>query len=262
MSVTHDEAVCLRHREWSETSQTVILLTRRHGLINGLAKGSRRERANFSGGFELLQFGELGFVLRPDKELVTLTDWDLTNPYVSLRGLYTAAVFAMFAAELTVSLLAPGDPHPRVLDGFLGMLDESVEASESVTTSDCRPLATYLSALLVDTGQFPDLATTIEPDTHVQLYDPAHACLVRPSPDTVHARDPFTPGADQNGHWPIRSETIELLRGRHDGADPRIGPAPGPRAWTRAARFLAAWVVYRSGRRPASLDAFLRVTRF
>ncbi|USN98949.1 MAG: DNA repair protein RecO [Phycisphaeraceae bacterium] len=259
MSVTHDEAVCLRHREWSETSQTVILLTRRHGLINGIAKGSRRERAAFSGGFELLQVGELGFIPRPDKDLITLTEWDLTNPYLALRSRYAASALAMFAGELTMSLLAQGDPHPRVLDALLMLLDESTTAAAPM--ADCRPLSRFLAALLNDTGQFPDIGSAAGPAASVRMFDPAQARLVEGSHGSVQARDPFSPG-EQHGVWPIRSETIDLLRAVGDGRETGQAEKGEPARWTRVARFLAAWVVYRSGRRPASLDTFLRITRF
>lgn len=261
MSVIHDEAVCLRHREWSETSQTVILLTRHHGLVNGLAKGSRRERANFSGGFELLQFGELGFVLRPDKDLVTLTDWDLTNPFIPLRSRYTASVAAMFAAELTVSLLAPGDPHPRVFAALLEMLERSTSPRYPEPVADCRPLTAYLVALLNDTGQFPDLSPRALHESSVYHFDPSVARLIPSMADATVAKDLFGPGHGQQGHWPVRTETIAILTKQHDDPTCSFRTDTDSATWTRAARFLAAWAAYRSGRRPSSLDAFLRITR-
>ena len=95
MPADHDDAICLRHREWSETSQTVTLLTRAHGLVHGLAKGSLREKAPFSGGFELLQLGELGFINKPDRDLLLLTEWDLIDPFSALRTEYRSATAAM-----------------------------------------------------------------------------------------------------------------------------------------------------------------------
>lgn len=263
MAITHDRAVCLRHREWSETSQTVILLTRRHGVINGLAKGSRREKAPFSGGFELLQTGELGFILKPDKDLATLTEWDLIDPHTPLRNRYAPAVACMFASELTASLLAPHDPHPRVFDALGRLLASATDTD--LAADGAEPLTVYLDTLLDDTGQRPDLAEPTPAEATapapVMYFDPAHARLVPESPGLHPARDPFSPGAAQQGVWPIRRETVELLHAVGLGADPGAPGHAGSVQWIRAARFLAAWVVYRSGRRPTSLDAFLRITR-
>ena len=56
MSRFKDQAVCIRMIDWSETSQIVALLTREHGVLRGLAKGSKRMSpsaiSRFSGGIE------------------------------------------------------------------------------------------------------------------------------------------------------------------------------------------------------------------
>lgn len=258
VAITHDEAVCLRHREWSETSQTVILLTRAGGLINGLAKGSRREKAAFSGGFELLQLGQIGYIRRPEKDLTTLTEWDLTNAFAGLRTRYRPTVLAMFAAEMTVSLLATGDPHPRAFDAFCEMLDTSATAPTIPTETGCVPFTRYIATLLDETGQLPDLRPTT--GASVCFFDPDHAAFVPASPGLITARDPFDP-AGRRGVWPVRSDTASLLDTLVRDATWKTEQTGDPRRWTRAARFLAAWSIYRAGRRPASLDSFLRITQ-
>ncbi|MEY3021187.1 MAG: hypothetical protein RIS86_383, partial [Planctomycetota bacterium] len=72
-----DQAICIRQWDWSETSQTVSLFCRAHGVLRGLAKGARRERGSFSGGIDLLARGEVVAVTKPDRELQTLTAWTL-----------------------------------------------------------------------------------------------------------------------------------------------------------------------------------------
>ncbi len=264
MTITHDEAVCLRHRDWSETSQTVILLTRRHGLINGLAKGSKREKSAFSGGFELLQRGEVGFVRRPDKDLLTLTEWDLTDPHTGLRSRYRPAVLAMFAAEMTASLLAPGDPHPRAFDAMCEMAASSAALEPGPPGTQCRPFTRYMVALLDEAGHLPDLRPPPEGGAGVLLFDPARGGFVEPSAEQIPTRDPF--GVSGRGEvWPVREETAAVLGrvAREEGIGPEKPEQKqiGWEAWLRASRFLAAWSVYRAGRRPSSLNSFLRTTQ-
>lgn len=263
MSVVHDQAVCLRHREWSETSQTVILLTRSHGLINGLAKGSRRERAPFSGGFEALQRGEVGFVLRADKDLLTVTEWDLNEAYGALRGRYGAAVACLFAGEVVAGLLPSGDPHPVIFDAFCDLLDACAR-ERAEPGFFLRPIAACLGEVLRDTGHHPRLseAESGEPGARGQvlLFDPGQASLIPRGLCDPPVVDPFAPTATRTGCWAIRRETVSLLASLDH---PDAGSIRAePRAWARACRFLGAWAVYRTGRRPASLDSFLRVTRF
>ena len=68
-----DIAVCVRHWDFSETSQTVSLLTREHGILRGLAKGSRRDKGDFSGGIDLLTCGEVIAIVKPSGAMATLT---------------------------------------------------------------------------------------------------------------------------------------------------------------------------------------------
>ncbi|MCH7602254.1 MAG: recombination protein O N-terminal domain-containing protein, partial [Planctomycetes bacterium] len=59
MPTISDYAICIRRWDFSETSQTVSLFTRESGIIRGLAKGAKREKGNFSGGFDLLTLGQV-----------------------------------------------------------------------------------------------------------------------------------------------------------------------------------------------------------
>ena len=43
MASVKDIAICVRHWDWSETSQTVSILCREHGLVRAVVKGARRE---------------------------------------------------------------------------------------------------------------------------------------------------------------------------------------------------------------------------
>jgi DNA repair protein RecO (recombination protein O) len=262
VTIAHDEAVCLRHREWSETSQTVLLFTRAHGLLRGIAKGSRRERAPFSGGFELLQAGQVGFIAKAERDLATLTEWDLANPFSGLRSCYEAAVSCMFAGELTAGLLAPGDPHPAAYDAFIHLLGEVADPAADRGNLP-RALTRYLFMLIRDTGHAPDLPAGENSGRPVGVlhFDPEHATFAQASPTAAIDTDPFSQSGPRHAVWPIRAETVRLLGLLATDPPAQPMPPPGDPAWTRAVRFLSAWAVYRSGRRPASLGAYLRTTR-
>lgn len=259
MPPIHDDAICLRHREWSETSQTVTLLTRTHGLLHGLAKGAFRDKAPFSGGFEHLQLGEIGFINRPDREFAILTDWDLTDPFPALRSDYKATTIAMLAGELTASLLAPCDPHPTVFAGLAQLLG-GIGRDDPV-----RSLAECLLGLLEDTGHAVALPTTGDTTAleSIWAFDP-DAGVFAPDPNRRRpVADPFGP-APRAGVWHVRGETLAVLEAAQSGSassDIQGGVKNDAAAWTRVANFLTACAVYRSARRPASLDAFRRVLR-
>src|SRR5690606_40070296 len=81
MPTITDNAVCIRRWDFSETSQTVSLFTREHGILRGIAKGAKREKGNFSGGLDILTRGEVVAILKPGRELATLTAWQLQEIY-------------------------------------------------------------------------------------------------------------------------------------------------------------------------------------
>ena len=97
-----EDAICIRYLDWSETSQIVVLLTREHGKLRGLAKGSKRTSpgalARYSGGIELLTLGQVVGLTKPTSELATITEWDLQDPYPHLRRDLSAQHLGLYAA--------------------------------------------------------------------------------------------------------------------------------------------------------------------
>ena len=72
-----DQAICIRHIDWSETSQIVALLTEQLGIIRAVAKGSRRTSPGsvqrYSGGVELLTLGQAVGMIKSSVDLASLT---------------------------------------------------------------------------------------------------------------------------------------------------------------------------------------------
>ncbi len=250
-----DDAICLRHYDWSETSQTVVLLTLRHGLVRALAKGSKRPKSRFSGGVELLTRAEIQLYPRPAKDLDLLGSWDLTDPHAHLRRALPALNTALYAAELTAHLLDTHDAHPRAFHALADLLTALRDPAAAPQTILC-----FQWALLTDTGFAPRLDRDAEtggelPDAATLGFDLAAGGLIPdpgPQPLTRAQRDdPLTPTP---GPWRVRRETVDLLRhiAEHDDAPPN---APTP-AVLRAVRLLHAWATTRIGRVPASAAAF------
>jgi len=205
-----DQAICIRHIDWSESSQVVVLLTQEHGKVRGLAKGSKRQSPSsvqrFSGGIELLTMGQVVAVGKRTAELATVTEWDLQEDYHHLRRDLKAQRLAMYAADLSNAMLADEDAHPAVfaaLSAFLGALVES--------DRDTRPLALlrFQWALLEDCGYRPEL------ERDVRRGEPLGATK-------AYTFDPVAGGLTvENGidDWRVRRQTVELLRKLSAGED-------------------------------------------
>ncbi len=195
-----EPAICIRHLDWSETSQVVVMLTRELGKLRGLAKGSKRmspsSLAKFSGGVELLTRGQVCGVTKKDGSLATITEWDLQEDHHHLRRSLPAWRTAMYAADVTHALLADLDPHPGVYDALAALLRGLHEGDAQVE------LLRFQWALLVDVGYRPEL----EADVHTgEVLPEARAYTFDPTAGGLTTREGL---AD----WRVRRETVELLR--------------------------------------------------
>lgn len=208
-----DQAVCIRHFDWSETSQVVALLTRDHGKVRGLAKGSKRTSpgavARFSGGIDLLTGGQIVAVVKPSTDLATLTEWDLQDPYPHLRRNLAAQRIAMYGADLANALLADHDDHPRSYAALTALLTELTDDNQHDAA-----LLRYQWALLDDGGYRPQLdqdASTGEVLQNQATYSfnaLAGGITASTSRGTKH---------DGPGPWAVRRETVQVLRTVADG---------------------------------------------
>lgn len=221
-----DQAICIRHLDWSETSQIVVLLTRGHGKVRGLAKGSRRTSpgaiARFSGGIELLTLGQVVGLTRPTTELATLTEWDLQRPYPHLRQDLEALNLALYAADLTHALLADEDPHPAAFDALAACLD-------ALADPDGRDAVVlgFQWHVLSDCGYRPDLAHDVRRGGHLAS---APTYVFDPLAGGFSTLDAVCTAHDGPGPWRVRRETIGLLRKLAADKDPAAAPVTRRRA--------------------------------
>lgn len=204
MTLLRDEAICIRHWDFSETSQTVSLFCRSHGLLRGLAKGAKRERSRFSGGIELLTRGQCLAIVKPGRDLAALTDWDLLEVFPALGRRLEAYYAGLYFAELIHLLLSEADPHPRLYDGLvpsLRLLDDAAARPTAILAFQWLILCEggYRPVLDRDAETGADLA-----ESGTLAFGPAVGGTVN---DTGHP-----------DRWRVRPETIALLRSVPDDA--------------------------------------------
>ncbi len=219
-----DQGVCIRQRDWSETSQTAVVLAREHGLLRVLAKGSRRDKAPYSGGLEVLARADFEFIAKPAGQLALLTSWDLAETYPACRRELPRFHASMFLADLVGRAVQDADPHPKLHDALVGAL-RALDAGDPVE----RALLEFQWTLLVEIGHKPELrvhAGTGEP--------PQGARALGFSPELGGVVDDPGPNPGERT-WRARTETIALLRRLEAGEIPSEDAA----ALERAGRLLA-----------------------
>ncbi len=229
MPAQHDQALCIRQWDFSETSQTVSLFGRTTGCFRGLAKGSRRERGSFSGGIDVLTRGEVGAILKRDRELATLTEWDAQETFPRLREDLTCNRAAWYAADMLGRLLPPLDPHPTLFDDAVQLL-RALGAGEPMERSMLR----FQWSLLVETGWQPDISDP-EDGAGTIAFDPVEGRMV--------------PDAGTEGHWRVRRGTLQVLQLAALGQD----QAEDTESLQRANKLLAAHLRNVLGEEPATM---------
>ena len=123
MTSVKDQAICIRRRNYSETSQIVTLFARASGKVQAIAKGSLRSKSKFSGGIDTLAAGAIMFTPpRGESSLATLIEFELTESFAGLRRTLIGLNCAQYAAQLIGQFTADLDPHERLYDAYIQTL--------------------------------------------------------------------------------------------------------------------------------------------
>ncbi len=232
MATLIDQALVLREWDFSETSQTAVVLTREHGVLRGIAKGSKREKSPYSGGLEALTLGEVEAIPKAGEALAILTGWDLREIFWSVRRDLGSFRAACYMADVLTHLLSEGDPHPELFDLTVAEL-RSLGPGDAAVSALLRFQWGALSAC----GYRPRLEEPVGAEGSALGFDPEGGGV------TV---DPLKGGVGVGGVvWRVRRETIEVLR-LLDG--PAGGRSADRRRIERASRLLAAYVAHVVGR--------------
>lgn len=117
-----ERAVVVRSYDFAEADRIVVLLTRGHGLVRGVAKGVRRSKSRFGSRVQL--FVELDVLLYPGRALANITAADTVSYFgagiIEDYPRYTTACAALEAAERLA--VAENGEDPFLYDALLTTL--------------------------------------------------------------------------------------------------------------------------------------------
>jgi DNA repair protein RecO (recombination protein O) len=220
MTILSDTAICLRCWDFSETSQTVSLLTREHGIIRGLGKGSKRDKGPFSGGFDPATKGNVVARIKPTTDLALLTEWRLEQVWWQVRNNLQVNKAAIYAIDLVGRLITDHDPHAKVFDALCLTLDR-VDEGHNIDW----PLLQFQWTLLVETGYKPTLIDHNCDGEEILAFSSTIGGVVPDTGEIDRVR--------------VRRETIDLLQMLSN--DQNMQPVD-PKAMERANRLLAHYL--------------------
>ena len=129
-------AIVLHVMPYRETSSIVRLLTRDLGLASAIGRGVRRQRSRTAPRLDLFAAGAATLIHKAQRELNTLTSFEITAPHSRLAGDVGRFAAASALAELALKC-APADPHPGVFAAASAGLDalELAEREQSGTVA-------------------------------------------------------------------------------------------------------------------------------
>ena len=111
MPLFETESLVLRTYNLAEADKIVLLFTREHGIVRGVAKGAKRLKSRFGSGLEPLSVVRVEFFQKETLELVSIQNIEL------LRSNFTAASDPEFLEkfayliDLLVASVPPHDPN-------------------------------------------------------------------------------------------------------------------------------------------------------
>lgn len=133
MPLVRDQAVVLGRLDYSETSQVIVLMTRDHGKVRGIAKGIKRgTKQRFAAAIDLMELGSVVLSARPDRPstLANVTEWTQTRSMLGLREKLVRLQSGQYVCEITGALTEDWDPHPRLYDALVDTLVSLGDADE------------------------------------------------------------------------------------------------------------------------------------
>lgn len=153
-----DQAICLRAMDYSETSQIVTLLTRSHGRIQVIAKGSKRAKSAFDGPIERFSRGDIVYLPNENSSLYTLREFrQMYDLVMSMSRHLDAYHCALLGTELLAKLIHDHDPHEVLFDVFVQYLQDLGHPTGSDTAKRDRLglLVVFQLSLLREVGLYP-----------------------------------------------------------------------------------------------------------
>ncbi len=138
-----DLALVLRARDWSETSQVATFLTREHGKVQVVAKGSRRAAPRFGAPIEPLVRARIAYVERKKDALRDLRELEPVDLYWRVRRGLDRTIAASYVLEVADGLAPNDEPVPELFEAAAHALAD-LERGAHI---DGRTMAFELAAL-------------------------------------------------------------------------------------------------------------------
>ena len=146
------DALILYTSPFRETSRIVVFLSRDYGKLVTLAKGVRRQEGRFVSPMDPFTYNRIVFYERPRTGLHLLTQCDLLDAFVPLRGNLEAIACGFYFLELADRSSQPGVKEEWLFSLLLGSLRQLAKGAPSLLLARAFEIK-----LLANSGFMPEL---------------------------------------------------------------------------------------------------------
>src|SRR5215813_3420311 len=111
MPVVETESLVLKTYDLAEADRIVLLFTRDHGIVRGVAKGAKRLKSRFGSGLEPFSVVRVTYFQKEVLELVSIQNIELINSYFSAASDPSFLEKFAYLIDILVSSVPPQDPN-------------------------------------------------------------------------------------------------------------------------------------------------------
>jgi len=129
-TIQKTEAIIIKCRDYTESSQLVSFFTKHFGKLSMIAKGSRGRTGKFKGKLDLLNRYELVFYRSARGELHLLTEYTVLESFTVIRGDLNKMAAVTYLTELLAATVGFDDSHRSLYNHMieiLRMIDQGVD---------------------------------------------------------------------------------------------------------------------------------------
>lgn len=153
MGLVETEAIVLRTYRLSEADKIAVCLTRRAGVVRGVARGARRLKSRFGAGLEPFTHVNLTYFEKEGRELVSLRQLEIVRSHFGWAARTEALGLLGYMCELLTEFAPPRQEDERLFRMVRACLEAAAERPEALAA-----LVVYYELWMLKlSGFLPDL---------------------------------------------------------------------------------------------------------
>lgn len=114
MGLVETDAVVLRTYKLAEADKIAVCLTRRSGVVRGVAHGARRLKSKFGASLEPFTLVALTYYEKEGRELVSIQQAEILRSYFSFTQSIEIVHAMEYLSELVIEFAPPQEPHDNL----------------------------------------------------------------------------------------------------------------------------------------------------